>query len=356
MSEVRVAIAGVGNCASSFVQGLIYYKQLKNLENAPGLMHPTLGDYKVTDIVPVAAFDVDARKVGKDLSEAIFAKPNFAYRYPEVKKVPHLDVEVMMGPVLDGVPPFLTKYVEIADKTPVNITNVLIEKKVDMLLNFLPTGSAKAARTYADAAVETHKGFVNGMPELIVSNKDFSSLAQEKGSPLIGDDVKSQIGATIIHRALLKLFMDRGVKIKRSYQLNYLGNTDMYNLIHRGESKMITKSEALTSMIPYPVEISPGFSFIEVMKDRKTAIFYIEGGNYGDAPCKFEAKLEVEDSPNFAGVVVDAVRCCKIALDRGVGGPLLSASAYFSKHPPKQFPDDEARTMLEEFIAGKRER
>ncbi len=356
MAEVRVAIAGVGNCASSFVQGLIYYRQLENLESAPGLMHPILGDYKVTDIVPVAAFDVDARKVGKDLSESILAPPNCAYRYPEVEKIPNLDVEVMMGPVLDGVPPFLTKFVEIADETPVNIAEVLREKKVDVLLNFLPTGSAKAARAYADAAIQTHKGFVNGMPELIVSDKGFSSLAEANGSPLIGDDVKSQIGATIIHRALLKLFMDRGVKIKRSYQLNYVGNTDMFNLIHRGESKMKTKSEALTSMLSYPVEISPGFSFIKVMKDRKTAIFYIEGGNYGNAPCKFEAKLEVEDSPNFAGVVVDAARCCKIALDRGIGGPLISASAYFAKHPPKQIPDDEARRMVDEFIEGKRER
>ena len=356
MSEVRVAIVGVGNCASSFVQGLIYYKQFKNLEDAPGLIHPKLGDYKVTDIVPVVAFDVDARKVDKDLSEAIFAEPNCAYRYPEVKKIPNLDVKVMMGPVLDGVPPFLTEYVKVADKTPVNIAEVLSKKKVDVLLNFLPTGSAKAARTYADAAVQTHIGFVNGMPELIVSDKDFSSLAQANGSPLVGDDVKSQIGATIIHRALLKLFMDRGVKIKKSYQLNYLGNTDMFNLVHRGESKMKTKSEALTSMVPYPVEISPGFSFIKVMKDRKTAIFYIEGGNYGDAPVTFEAKLEVEDSPNFAGVLVDSIRCCKIALDRGIGGPLYSASAYFSKHPPKQIPDGVARTMLEEFIEGKRER
>ncbi|MCL5072159.1 MAG: inositol-3-phosphate synthase [Actinobacteria bacterium] len=356
MSEVRVAIVGVGNCASSFVQGLIYYKQLKNLENAPGLMHPKLGDYKVTDIVPVAAFDVDARKVGKDLSEAIYAEPNFAYKYPEVEKVPYLSVEVMMGPVLDGVPDFLTKYVKVSDKTPVNITDILIEKKVDVLLNFLPTGSAKAARSYANAAVQTHKGFVNGMPELIVSDEDFSAFAKANNSPLVGDDVKSQIGATIIHRALLKLFLDRGVKIKKSYQLNYLGNTDMFNLMHRGESKMKTKSEALTSMIPYPVEISPGFAFIEVMKDRKTTVFYLEGGNYGDAPCKFEAKLEVEDSPNFAGVVVDAARCCKIALDRGIGGPLYSASACYSKHPPKQFPDDDARMMLEEFIEGKRER
>ena len=261
-----------------------------------------------------------------------------------------------MGPVLDGVPPFLRKYVEVAEKTPVNIADVLIEKEVDVVLNFLPTGSAKAARTYADAAIKSHKGFVNGMPELIVSDKDFSSLAQANGSPLVGDDVTSQIGATIIHRALLKLFMDRGIKIKKSYQLNFLGNTDMYNLIQRGESKMKTKSEALTSMVPYPVEISPGFSFIEVMKDRKTAIFYIEGGNYGDAPCKLEAKLEVEDSPNFAGVVVDSLRCCKIALDRGIGGTLVAASAYFSKHPPKQIPDEEARRMLEEFIEGKIER
>jgi len=355
MRDIRIAIVGIGNCASSLIQGLSYYKQLKTKDTS-GLMYSKIGGYRVEDIRVVAAFDVDARKVGRDVSEAISASPNIAYKYPDVE-VPKLGVTVMMGPVLDGVPSHLAEFVEVSDKKPVDIANVLKSVKAHILLNFLPTGSEKAARFYANEAIERAQvGFINGMPTLIVSTEEYRKKAEKYGVPLIGDDIKSQLGATIIHRALIRLFRERGIKIKKSYQLNFAGNTDFYNLVRRGKSKKKTKTEALTSMIPYKAEISTGFSYIKLMRDRKTAIFYIEGSNFGNAPLKFEAKLEVEDSPNFAGVVIDAIRYCKLAQDRRISGALISASAYLMKHPPQQFPDDKARKMLEEFVEGKRER
>ncbi|NPV54328.1 MAG: inositol-3-phosphate synthase [Firmicutes bacterium] len=353
--EIKVAIVGVGNCASSFIQGLEYYRQV-DPEGTVGLMHPVIGGYKVSDIVPVAAFDIARNKVGKDLAEAIFSAPNCAYVYPDVKVRP-TNVKVMMGPVLDGAPDHLREFYEVSDEKPCDVAKVLRDSGAEILLNFLPTGSAEAARFYADIAIkEVGLGYMNGMPELIVCSKEYQEAAVKKNVPLIGDDVKSQLGGTIIHRALIKLFQDRGIKIKKSYQLNYAGNTDFANLVKRGKSKELTKTEALTSLIPYEAEISAGFAYVPLMKDRKTTKFYFIASNFGDAPLRFEATLEVEDSPNFGGTIADAIRCLKLALDRGIGGVLTSASAYLTKHPPMQVVDVEALEMLNEFIEGKRER
>ncbi len=350
-NKIRLAIVGVGNCTSALIQGLNYYAQTGE---TIGLMHPDLGGYAVTDIQPVVAFDVDARKVGKDLGEAIFAPPNICYRLPDVP-ARETGAKVLMGPVLDGVPPHLAELVQVADQKPVDVARVLKEVKADVLLNCLPTGSARAARYYADAAVKEAKvAFVNGMPELIVCDREYVRAAEERGVPLIGDDVKSQLGGTIIHRALIGTMLDRGIHIKKTYQLNYAGNTDFKNLTRRGESKERTKGEALTSLIPYPAEVSPGFAYIPLMRDRKTAQFYFEAANFGNAPLSFRAILEVEDSANFGGTVVDAIRSCKLAQDRGIGGVLHSASSYLMKHPPEPIPDDEALRHLEEFAAGNR--
>lgn len=352
---IKVAIVGVGNCCSAFIQGLAYYRE--HGPDGPGIMTVDIGGYKVTDIVPVAAFDVDARKVGKDLSAAIFSPPNIAYRLPDLE-VPPCGVTVEMGPVMDGVPAHLAEFVEVADLPPVDATKILQETGAEMLLNFLPTGSRDAARYYADCAIKEAKvGYINGMPELIVCDPAYQQAAIQNGVPLIGDDVKSQLGGTAIHRALTRLLLDRGIHLVRTYQINYAGNTDFYNLVHRGGSKHITKKEAVTSMVPYPVEMSTGFSYIELMKDRKTAYFYVDALNFGGAPLHLEAKLEVEDSANFGGVVADMVRYCKLALDRGVGGVLDSASAFLTKHAPLPTPGDTiALEWCKEFIAGKRER
>lgn len=350
--EIRVAIAGVGNCANSLVQGLFYYGR-QSSGDVPGLMHQVMGGYSVSDLVPVAAFDVDVRKVGRDLSEAIFAPPNCAYEFADV---PNLGVEVMMGPVLDGVPPHLAKFVEVADEEPVNVVKVLKDTRADVLVIVLSTGSREATRYYVDACIEAGVAFVNGIPELIVSSEEYARKATEAKVPMVGDDFKSQLGATILHRALVDLFVDRGVKINKSYQLNYAGNTDFENLVKRGETKHVTKVGAVKSQVPYEIDLSAGFAFVQNTGDKKTAIILLEGEKFGGAPITIETKLCVEDSPNSAGVLIDAIRSCKIALDRGIGGPLTSASAYLMKHPPQQFKDEQARTMLEQFIAGERER
>ena len=355
MSDIKVAIVGVGNCASSFCQGIELVKS-KGSKDFVGVIHSDIGGYKVTDIRVVAAFDVDKRKVGKDLSEAILSAPNIAYRYPGLTSW-KTGVKVVMGPIMDGVPEHLAQFVEICDEKPVDVVEVLKKSKAEILLNFLPTGSAQAARFYADCAIKEAKiAYMNGMPELICCDASYQEAAEHSNVPIIGDDVKSQLGATIIHRALLDLFLHRGIKIEKTYQLNFAGNTDFINLVHRGESKHKTKTEALTTIIPYPTEVSTGFSWIPLMKDCKTAIFYITGSNFAGAPLRFEAKLEVEDSPNFAGIIAEDVRYLKLALDRGIGGVLTSASAYLSKHPPVTMSDEEARKNLEEFIAEKRER
>jgi myo-inositol-1-phosphate synthase len=350
--EIRLAIVGVGNCASALIQGLAYYDQVGD---DIGLMHRVLGGYDVTDIKPVVAFDVNAQKVGRDLAEAIFAPPNNAYKLPNAE-VKRTRVEVLMGPVEDGVPPHLAKYMEVADRTPVDIVQTLKDAGAQVMLNMLPTGSARATWLYGQAALEAGVAFVNGMPELIVSDEAFARSAAERKVPLIGDDVKSQLGGTILHRAMVECMLARGIRIKKTYQLNYAGNTDFDNLVHRGESKEKTKREAVETLIPYDADVSAAFAHVRNMRDRKTTRFYFELSNFSDAPIIVDAKLEVEDSANFAGVVVDAIRCCRLALDRGIGGVLTSASAYFSKHPPQPIPDGEALQMVEEFIQGTRER
>ena len=352
-NKIRVAFAGVGNCTSSLVQALFYYKDAREDEFVPGLMHPVLGGYHVSDLVPVAAFDIDADKVGKDLSEAIFAGPNCT---PVVADVPDLGVEVMMAPVDDGAPDHLREFFEVSGNEPVDVAKVLRETQADVLVNFIPTGSDDAAWYYAHACAESGVGYVNGMPTLIVCDDEFAKEAETSGSQLVGDDVKGQVGATILHRVLAQLFVDRGIKITKSYQLNYAGNTDFVNLAKRGESKEVTKSAAVRSQVPYDFDLSAGFAFMPVLEDVKIAYINLEGETFGGVPIKLEAKLDVVDSPNSAGVIIDAVRCCKIARDRGVAGRLESASAYLMKHPPVQYPDTDARQMLEEFIAGTRER
>jgi myo-inositol-1-phosphate synthase len=349
---IRLAIAGVGNCASALLQGLQYYA---STDDTTGLMVPEVGDDAVTDIVPVAAFDINAKKVGKDLAEAIFAAPNNAYPLPGIQ-VPPTGVTVQMTDPLDGAPEHLSGLLKVADQKPVDVARALKEAAVDVVLNCIPTGSAQAAQMFAHAALEARAAFVNGMPELIVSIGEFADMAAERGIPVVGDDVKSQLGGTILHRALIEVMLARGIQIERTYQLNYAGNTDFLNLTHRGESKERTKREALTSLIPYETEVSPGFAYVKTMGDRKTTRFYFDLANFSRAPLLFDAKLEVEDSANFAGVAELAIRCCKLAQDRKVGGALTSASAFCSKHPPVPMPDEEALVALRGFIAGERER
>jgi myo-inositol-1-phosphate synthase len=352
--KIKVAICGVGNCAQAFLHGIEYYK--KNPDDFKGLMHVDIAGYKVTDIEPVAAFDINADKVGKDLSEAIFANPNKAYKYPDIE-VKKYGVKVEMGPVLDGNPPNLAIYYELSKEKPCDVAKILKDSGAEMVLNFIPTESHEAARYYADMAIKEAKiGFINGMPTLIVSDPEYQRIAVKNKVPLIGDDVKSQFGGTAIHRALATLMNAKGVYLSDTYQINYAGNTDFANLLARGQSKHKTKQEAVTSLMPYPVKMSTGFTYVELMGDRKTSIFYINGRNFGNAPLHLEAKLEVEDSANFAGVMVDMVRYMKIALDRGTSGVLDSACSFLTKHPPVQIPDMVAFENLKEFVDGKRER
>lgn len=354
MGKIKVAIAGVGNCTQALVTGIQYYRE--HPEDTRGLMHPEMGGYKVTDIEIVAAFDINAAKVGKDLSEAIYAFPNRAYKYPGVKMKP-TGVIVQKGPTYDGNPPFLNEYYTLSDAPDCDVTKVLKESGAEMLLNFIPTESHQAARHYADCAIKEAKiGFVNGMPTLIVCDPEYQKIAEENGVPIIGDDVKSQFGGTIIHRALANTMNERGIHMENTYQLNFAGNTDFKNLLNRGASKHKTKQEAVTSLMPYPVEMSTGFTYVELMKDRKTSIFYINGSNFGNAPLHLEAKLEVEDSANFAGVIVDMTRLAKIALDRKISGVLSSACSFLTKHPPVQIPDDQAAAAVDAFVRGELER
>lgn len=352
--EIRVAIAGVGNCCQALLEGIEYYRQ--NPQDTRGLMNVEIAGYTVTDIVVVAAFDIHAGKVGRDLSEAIYVVPNMAYRYPGVHVAPY-GVSVQMGQVLDGNPPHLQEFVPTAKEKPCDVAGVLKTTRAEMLLNFIPTESHQAARAYADAAIKDARiGFVNGMPTLIVCDPEYQRAAIANGVQLIGDDVKSQLGGTAIHRALATLFRARGVHLSETYQINYAGNTDFANLMARGQSKHRTKQEAVTSLMPYPVRMSTGFTHVPLMKDRKTSIFWINGANFGNAPLHLEAKLEVEDSANFAGVMVDMIRYVRLARDRGVSGVLDSACAFLTKHPPTQMPDMEAWEQVKEFVAGKRER
>jgi len=352
LSKIRIAIAGVGNCASALIQGIEYYK--KHPEERVGILFDDIGGYRVTDVEIAAAFDIDKRKVGKDVSEAIFAPPN---NTEEICDVPKLGVKVQMGPVLDGAPEHLRAFVDVAGDEPVDVGMVLKEAKADVLVNLVPTGSAEAARYYARQAIEVAKiAFINGMPELIVSDDEFEKLAVKNGVPIIGDDFKSQLGATILNRALLEVCLRRGVRIDRVYQLNYAGNTDFVNLVFRGKSKHLTKEAALKSLIPYETDIASSFAYVANQKDRKIARIEIEGRKWGGAPIRISTELSVNDSADAAGVMIDMIRCAKLGLDRGVAGRLVSASAYYAKHPPVQYPDEEAFKMLKEFIEGKRER
>jgi myo-inositol-1-phosphate synthase len=351
---IRVAIAGVGNCCQALLEGIEHYRQ--HPEDARGLMNPDIGGYRVTDIEPVAAFDINSAKVGKDLSEAICQPPNMAYRYPGIT-LPRQGVTVRKGPVLDGYPDHFAPFFDASPEAECDVAAVLKESGAEMLLNFIPTESHLAARAYADAAIKKAKiGFVNGMPTLIACDPAYQQAAVRSGVPLIGDDVKSQFGGTAIHRALTTLMDHRGVHLSETYQINYAGNTDFANLMARGASKHKTKQEAVTSLLSYPVTMSTGFTYVALMKDRKTSIFYINGANFGGAPLHMEAKLEVEDSANFAGVMVDMVRYARLAIDRGTSGVLDSACAFLTKHPPNPIPDEDALVRLKEFVAGSRER
>ncbi|MFQ6135755.1 MAG: inositol-3-phosphate synthase [Candidatus Hydrothermarchaeales archaeon] len=352
MSRVRVAIVGVGNCASSLVQGIEYYKDAKDDEFVPGLMHVNLGGYHVKDIEFSAAFDINKTKVGKDLSEAIFAEPNNTIKFSDV---PHLDVPVQRGMTHDGIGKYLLRVIEKDPSPTVDVVNALKETETDVVVNYLPVGSEFGTKWYVEMALEAGCGFVNCIPVFIAREPRWQKIFESHGLPVVGDDIKSQIGATIVHRALTSLFRDRGVKLERTSQLNVGGNTDFLNMLERErlESKKISKTSAVTSLLDYDmgenIYIGPS-DYVPWLKDRKWAHIRLEGKKFGDVPINIELKLEVWDSPNSAGVVIDAIRCCKLALDRGISGTLEGPSAYFMKSPPKQYPDDVAKEMVEEFI------
>lgn len=353
--KVRVAIIGVGNCASALVQGVQYYRDAKDDDQVPGLMHVNLGGYHIRDIEFTAAFDVVDTKVGLDLSEAIFAYPNNTFKFTDV---PKLNVPVARGMTHDGLGKYLSQIVKKAPGPTADIVGILKETKTDVVVNYLPVGSEMATKWYVEQILEAGCAFVNGIPVFIASQDYWAKRFREHGLPIIGDDVKSQVGATILHRVLTSLFVDRGVRIDRTYQLNFGGNTDFLNMLERErlESKKISKTGAVTSMLPYPMDpdnihVGPS-DHIPWLLDRKWCHIRMEGTTFGDVPLNLEAKLEVWDSPNSAGVIIDAVRCAKLALDRGLSGPLIGPSSYFMKTPPKQFRDEVCRTMTEAFIKG----
>ena len=355
MGSVRVAIVGVGNCAASLVQGVEYYKDADPAARVPGLMHVQLGDYHVRDIEFVAAFDVDGKKVGRDLSEAIGASENNTIK---ICDVPPTDILVQRGHTLDGLGKYYRETIEESDEQPVDVVQALKDARADVLICYLPVGSEEAAKFYAQCAIDAGVGFVNCLPVFIAGTREWADKFTAAGVPIVGDDIKSQVGATITHRVLAKLFEDRGVVLDRTYQLNVGGNMDFMNMLERErlESKKISKTQAVTSNIEHDlgkrnVHIGPS-DYVAWLDDRKWAYVRLEGRAFGDVPLNMEYKLEVWDSPNSAGVVIDALRCCKIAKDRGIGGPILPASAYFMKSPPVQVNDDLARTQLETFIAG----
>ena len=356
--KIKVAIAGVGNCASALVQGIEYYKNAEENSEVPGLMHVNFGGYHIRDIEFVAAFDVNKLKIGRDLSEAIFAEPNCCVRFANM---PNLGVKVLPGPILDGVAAHMKIPFNVysEDEDPANVADALEESQADMLLNFLPVGSFRGTRHYAQACLEAGCAFVNCIPEFISSEPEWARKFEDAGLPVAGDDVKSQIGATIVHRALIDLLVSRGIRIERTYQLNVGGNTDFLNMTTEGrlETKRESKISALTSMVPYKIEVWAGPNgYISFLEDNKICHIYIQGRKFGDIPVVIDLKLSVQDSPNSAGMVIDVVRATKLALDRGVKGSLTSISSYAFKHPPVQVPDHMARQWVEEFIQGKRER
>jgi myo-inositol-1-phosphate synthase len=353
--KVRVAIIGVGNCASSLVQGVEYYKNSKDDEKVPGLMHVNLGGYHISDIEFSAAFDVVDTKVGKDLCEAIFSYPNNTFKFCDV---PTLNVPVERGMTHDGLGKYLSQIVKKAPGPTADIVGILKDTKTDVVINFLPVGSEMATKWYVEQILDAGCAFVNGIPVFIASQQYWQQRFRERNLPIIGDDVKSQVGATILHRVLTSLFVDRGVQLDRTYQLNFGGNTDFLNMLERErlESKKISKTGAVTSMLPYTLDadnihVGPS-DHVPWLTDRKWCYIRMEGTTFGRVPLNLEAKLEVWDSPNSAGVMIDAVRCAKLALDRGISGPLYAPASYFMKTPPKQFKDEIAREMTEAFIRG----
>lgn len=362
MDGIRVAIAGVGNCASSLIQGIYYYGSVSG-DGAIGLVHPELGGYRPEDIEVVAAFDIDRRKVGRDLSEAIFAKPNCTQVF--FREVPRQGVEVKMGPVLDGYAAHMDEYPEaqafrIADAEPVDVVEELRRSGAEILVNYMPVGSQEAVEFYAESALEAGVALVNCMPVFIASDPEWAERFSAAGLPLVGDDVKSQLGATVLHRVLAHLFEERGVKLERTYQLNVGGNTDFLNMLERSRlsSKKISKTEAVQSQLEIPlsdndIHVGPS-DYVPWLDDNKVCFIRMEGRGFGEVPLTLEVRLSVEDSPNSGGMVIDAIRAAKLALDRGISGPLIAASAVMMKHPPVQFTDEEALELFEAFIEGER--
>ena len=355
MGSLKVAIVGVGNCASSLVQGVEYYRNADPNGNVPGLMHVTFGPYHISDIEFVAAFDVDAKKVGQDISEAIVASENNTIK---ICDVPPTGIIVSRGHTLDGLGKYYREMIVESDDEPVDVVAMLRETGADVLVCYLPVGSEQAAKFYAQCAIDANVAFVNALPVFIAGTKEWADKFTAAGVPIIGDDIKSQIGATITHRVLAKLFEDRGVTVDRTYQLNVGGNMDFMNMLERErlESKKISKTQSVTSQLrdeisPRNVHIGPS-DYVAWLDDRKWAFVRLEGRNFGDVPLSLEYKLAVWDSPNSAGIIIDAIRAAKIAKDRGIGGPILSASSYFMKSPPVQYSDDEAKQAVEDFIAG----
>jgi myo-inositol-1-phosphate synthase len=363
MGSVRVAIVGVGNCATSLIQGVEYYKDADPDSTVPGLMHVKFGDYHVSDVEFVAAFDVDDKKVGKDLSEAINASENNTIK---IADVPTLGVEVQRGPTYDGLGKYYRQTIEESAAEPVDVVQVLKDTQADVLVSYLPVGSEEADKFYAQCAIDAGVGFVNALPVFIASDPEWAAKFEKAGVPIVGDDIKSQVGATITHRVMARLFEERGVALDRTYQLNVGGNMDFKNMLERErlQSKKVSKTQAVTSNLngslagkieDKNVHIGPS-DYVAWLDDRKWAYVRLEGRAFGDVPLNLEYKLEVWDSPNSAGIIIDAIRACKIAKDRGVGGPILSASTYLMKSPPVQMPDDLGRQQVEAFIKGDLER
>ena len=357
-NSIKVAIIGVGNCASSLVQGIEKYRHVGEEDEVPGIMHPVMGEYGVGDIEVVAAFDINETKVGLDLSEAILAEPNNTVTFAEV---PHTGVTVQRGMTHDGIGHYVSDMVKKAPGGTADISGTLQEREVDVVINYLPVGSEEATRWYAEQVLAAKVGFINCIPVFIASGENdyWQKRFRDAGAPIIGDDIKSQVGATIVHRALARLFMDRGVQLDNTYQLNFGGNTDFLNMLERERltSKKVSKTQSVRSQIDNEIQadnihIGPS-DHVPWLTDRKWAYIRLEGTSFGDVPLNVELKLEVWDSPNSAGVVIDAIRCAKIARDRGVGGPILGPSAYFMKSPPVQYHDEVAREMVEDFIAGR---
>jgi myo-inositol-1-phosphate synthase len=353
--KVRIGIVGIGNCASSLVQGLSYYREAKSNEPVPGLMNVNLGGYHVRDIEISAAFDVNASKVGRDVADAVWADPNNTHRFADV---PHTGVTVLRGRTLDGIGEYLREDIEVSDEKEADVAAALTRSRTDVLVSYLPVGSQKATEWYAERALEARCGFVNCIPVFIASDRKWRVRFERAGIPILGDDIKSQVGATIVHRVLANLFRSRGVRLDRTYQLNFGGNADFKNMLERErlKSKKISKTQAVTSQFDVPLDadnihVGPS-DHVPWLTDRKMAYIRLEGTAFGGVPLSAELKLDVWDSPNSAGVVIDAVRCAKLAMDRGIGGALIGPSSYFMKSPPQQFADDEARERTYRFVAG----